>query len=205
MFILQFISSKIVQLFVSCAGYHKLSMPNITIDNKEFSLFLPAEKIQQRVEAIADVLNTDLKGHDLMFIGVLNGAFMFAADLLKRIQVNAQVSFVKVASYRGTSSGMNVKRLIGLNEDLKGKTVVILEDIVDTGKTIEDILFQIKGFRPAEIRITTLLLKAAAYKSEINIDYIGFEIPDRFVIGYGLDYNGYGRNLRNIYVMEEVK
>jgi hypoxanthine phosphoribosyltransferase len=179
-------------------------MPNIVIDNKEFSLYLPAEKIQQRMEAMADLLNNDLKGHDLIFIGVLNGAFMFAADLLKRIQVNAQVSFIKVASYRGTSSGMNVKRLIGLNEDLKGKTVVILEDIVDTGKTIEDIIFQIRGFRPAEIRIATLLLKTEAYKSEVRIEYVGFEIPDRFVVGYGLDYNGYGRNLRNIYVLEGV-
>ncbi len=176
-------------------------MPNIVLDNKEFVLFLPAEKIQQRIEALADTLNADLKGHDLIFIGVLNGAFMFAADLLKRIQLNAQVSFMKVASYRGTASGLNVKRLIGLNEELKGKTVVILEDIIDTGKTIEDILFQIKGFRPTEIRIATLLLKTEAYKSEVRIDYAGFEIPNRFVVGYGLDYNGYGRNLRNIYVM----
>jgi len=180
-------------------------MPDIAIADKEFSLFLPAEKIQQRIEVMADLLNTELKGHDLIFIGVLNGAFMFAADLLKRIQINAQVSFMKVASYRGTTSGLNVKRLIGLNEELKGKTVIILEDIVDTGKTIEDILFQIKGFRPSEIRIVTLLLKIDSYKSEVKIDYVGFEIPDRFVVGYGLDYNGYGRNLRNIYVMEGEK
>ncbi|MBN2273727.1 MAG: hypoxanthine phosphoribosyltransferase [Bacteroidales bacterium] len=180
-------------------------MPNITIDDKVFSLYLPAEKIQHRVETMANMLNADLKGHDPVFIGVLNGAFMFAADLLKRIHGHVQVSFVKVASYRGTSSGLDVKRLIGLNEVLKGKTVVILEDIIDTGKTIEDILYQIKGFRPVEIRTATLLLKKDAYKSGIHIDYIGFEIPDRFVIGYGLDYNGYGRNLRNVYVLEDLK
>ena len=193
-----------MQLFVSCVGYNELSMANIAIEGKEFNLFLPAERIQQQIEAMANTLNTDLKDQDVIFIGVLNGAFMFAADLLKRIQLNVQVSFVKVSSYLGTSSGMNVKRLIGLNDVLKGKTVVIIEDIIDTGKTIEDILHQIRGFRPAEIRIVTLLMKTEAYRSEVKIDYIGFEIPDRFVVGYGLDYNGYGRNLRNIYVLDEA-
>src|SRR4030042_5827966 len=135
-----------MQLFVSCVGYNELSMANIAIEGKEFNLFLPAERIQQQIEAMANTLNTDLKDQDVIFIGVLNGAFMFAADLLKRIQLNVQVSFVKVSSYLGTSSGMNVKRLIGLNDVLKGKTVVIIEDIIDTGKTIEDILHQIRGF-----------------------------------------------------------
>jgi hypoxanthine phosphoribosyltransferase len=180
-------------------------MPGIIIADKEFSLYLPSEKIQQQVETIANQLNKELKMHNVIFIGVLNGAFMFAADLLKRIQLNVQISFMKVSSYRATSSGMYVKRLIGMNEDLKGKTVIILEDIIDTGKTIEDILFQIKGFTPAEIRIATLLLKTEAYKSDIKIDYVGFEIPNQFVVGYGLDYNGYGRNLRNIYRLEEEK
>ncbi|MBN1415525.1 MAG: hypoxanthine phosphoribosyltransferase [Bacteroidales bacterium] len=179
-------------------------MPHIVIADKEFQLYLSAEKIQHQVESIAYRMNRELKGHNVIFIGVLNGAFMFAADLLKRIHLEAQISFMKVSSYCGTSSGIQVKRLIGLNEDLKGKTVVILEDIIDTGKTIEDILFQIKGFRPTEVQIATLLLKKEAYKSNINIDYTGFEIPDRFVVGYGLDYMGYGRNLRNIYMLEEV-
>jgi len=193
-----------MQLFVSCAGYNKLSMPRIVIADKEFHLYLSSEKIQEQVEVIANQMNSELKTHNVIFIGVLNGAFMFAADLLKRIHLDAQISFMKVSSYYGTSSGMHVKRLIGLNEDLKGKTVVILEDIVDTGKTIEDILFQIKGFRPSEIRIATLLLKAESFISNVKIDYVGFKIPNRFVVGYGLDYNGYGRNLRNIYMLEEV-
>jgi hypoxanthine phosphoribosyltransferase len=178
-------------------------MPGIVIEDKEFQLFLSSEKIQQQIEVMANQMNNDLKTHNVIFIGVLNGAFMFAADLLKRIHLNVQISFMKVSSYQGTSSGLHVKRLIGLNENLKGKTVVILEDIIDTGKTIEDILFQIKGFRPTEIRIATLLLKTEAFKSNLKIDYIGFEIPERFVVGYGLDYNGFGRNLRNIYMVEE--
>jgi hypoxanthine phosphoribosyltransferase len=178
-------------------------MPRIIIADREFDLYLPSEKIQHEIEIMANRMNTELKGQNVMFIGVLNGAFMFATDLLKRIRMNVQISFMKVSSYRGTASGMNIKRLIGLNEELKGKTVVILEDIIDTGKTIEDILFQLKGFRPSDIQIATLLLKSAAYKSHLKIDYIGFEIPDRFVVGYGLDYNGFGRNLRNIYMLKE--
>jgi hypoxanthine phosphoribosyltransferase len=175
-------------------------MPHVAIEDKDFYLFLPSEKIQHQIEVLANQMNNDLKSHQVLFIGVLNGAFMFAADLLKRIHLTVQVSFMKVSSYRGTSSGVNVKRLIGLNEELKGKTVVILEDIIDTGKTIEEILLQLRGFRPSEIRIATLLFKKEAYKGDVKIDYVGFEIPNRFVVGYGLDYNGFGRNLRNIYV-----
>jgi hypoxanthine phosphoribosyltransferase len=178
-------------------------MSSIVIADKEFDLYLPSEKIQQQIEIIANRMNNELKSRNVIFIGVLNGAFMFAADLLKKIYLNVQISFMKVSSYRGTASGMNIKRMIGLNEELKGKTVVILEDIIDTGKTIEDILFQLKGFRPSEIMIASLLLKTTAYKGNIKIDYVGFEIPDRFVVGYGLDYCGFGRNLRNIYMLNE--
>jgi len=178
-------------------------MSRIVIADKEFDLYLESVKIQQQIEIMADRMNSELKSRNVIFIGVLNGAFMFAADLLKRIHIDVQISFLKVSSYRGIASGMNIKRLIGLNEELKGKTVVILEDIVDTGKTIEDILFQLKGFRPSEILIATLLLKTSSYKGSAKIDYIGFEIPDRFVVGYGLDYFGFGRNLRNIYMLGE--
>jgi hypoxanthine phosphoribosyltransferase len=178
-------------------------MSRIVIADKEFDLYLPSEKIQQQIEIMANRMNNELKSQNVIFIGVLNGAFMFAADLLKRIHLNVQISFMKVSSYRGTASGMDIKRLIGLNDELKGKTVVILEDIIDSGKTIADILYQLKGFRPSEIQIAALLFKTESYKGSLNIDYVGFEIPDRFVVGYGLDYCGFGRNLRNIYMVKE--
>jgi hypoxanthine phosphoribosyltransferase len=174
-------------------------MVTIKLLDKEFTLFIPAEKIQAQVQSIADLMNTDLKDEDVIFIGILNGAFMFASDLLRKINFDAQVSFVKLTSYHGTSSSGKVKRLIGINEELKDKTVVIIEDIIDTGNTIENIINQIKGFRPRQVYVATLLLKPEYYNNEIRLDYIGFRIPKEFVVGYGLDYQGYGRNLRNLY------
>ena len=174
-------------------------MATITLLDKEFELFLPAEKIQAQVQSIADRMNAELKDEDVIFMGILNGAFMFASDLLRKISFDAQVSFVKLTSYHGTASSGMVKRLIGINEDLKDKTVVIVEDIIDTGNTIESIIHQIKGFRPRQVFIATLLLKPEFYSKDIRLDYIGFRIPREFVVGYGLDYQGYGRNLRNLY------
>jgi hypoxanthine phosphoribosyltransferase len=174
-------------------------MATITLLDKEFELFLPAEKIQAQVQSIADKMNAELKDEDVIFIGILNGAFMFASDLLRKISFDAQVSFVKLTSYHGTASSGMVKRLIGINEDLKDKTVVIVEDIIDTGNTIESIIHQIKGFRPRQVFIASLLLKPEFYSKDIRLDYIGFRIPREFVVGYGLDYQGYGRNLRNLY------
>jgi hypoxanthine phosphoribosyltransferase len=166
-------------------------------------LYLTADKIQAEVQRIADRINTELNGEDVVFIGVLNGAFMFASDLVRKINFDVQVTFVKLTSYSGQSSTGVVKRLIGINEELKDKTVVIVEDIVDTGVTIESIIAQIKGFRPRQIFVATLLLKPDLYSKEINIDYVGFRIPKNFVVGYGLDYNGFGRNLRNLYALED--
>jgi len=174
-------------------------MATITLLDKEFTLLLPAEKIQARVQNMADQMNSDLKDEDVIFIGILNGAFMFASDLLRKISFDAQVSFVKLSSYQSTTSTGNVRRLIGINEVLKDKTVVIIEDIIDSGNTIENIIHQIKGFLPRQFYIATLLLKPEYYNKDIRLDYIGFQIPKEFVVGYGLDYQGYGRNLRNIY------
>ncbi len=171
--------------------------------DKEFKLFIPPDKIQAEVQRIADSINADLKNEDVIFIGILNGAFMFASDLLRKISFNAQVSFVKLTSYQGTISTGHVKRLIGINEALKDKTVVIIEDIVDTGATIESIVHQIKGFRPRQIYVATLLLKPELFSKNIKLDYVGFNIPKDFVVGYGLDYQGYGRNLRGLYKQEE--
>lgn len=178
-------------------------MSKIVLHDKEFSLFIPADRIQAEVQTISDRMNAELKDEEVIFIGILNGAFMFASDLLRKIQFDAQVSFVKVASYQGISSRGNVKRLIGINEVLKDKTVVIIEDIIDTGITIENIVIQIKAYRPRQVYIASLLVKPQFDRNSLTIDYVGFEIPDRFVVGYGLDYMGYGRNLRNLYILEE--
>jgi hypoxanthine phosphoribosyltransferase len=178
-------------------------MSIITLCDKEFTLFIPADKIQSEVQRIADRMNTDLNNEDVVFIGILNGAFMFASDLLRKIDFDVQVTFVKLTSYNGLASTGKVKRLIGITEDLKDKTVVIIEDIIDTGNTIESIIDQIKGFRPRQIFVATLLLKPDLYSKDFHIDYVGFHIPKNFVVGYGLDYKGYGRNLRNLYALEE--
>lgn len=178
-------------------------MVKIALLDKEFELFIPAEKIQTEVQSIADRIDAELKNEDVIFIGVLNGAFMFASDLLRKISFDAQVSFVKLTSYQGIASTGNVRRLIGINEVLKDKTIVIIEDIIDTGNTIESIINQIKGFRPKQIYVTTLLLKPEFYNKDIKLDYVGFKIPKDFVVGYGLDYQGYGRNLRSLYKLAE--
>jgi hypoxanthine phosphoribosyltransferase len=178
-------------------------MSKINLCGKEFALFLTADKIQAEVQHIADSINTELNSEDVVFLGILNGAFMFASDLVRKINFDVQVTFVKLTSYSGQNSTGIVRRLIGVNEDLKDKTIVIVEDIIDTGATIESIIAQIKGFRPRQIFVATLLLKPDLFLKEINIDYVGFRIPKNFVVGYGLDYNGFGRNLRNLYTLEE--
>jgi hypoxanthine phosphoribosyltransferase len=171
----------------------------IKVIDKYFEPFISSEKILEIVNRLASQMNHDLKNKDIIFLGILNGSFMFASDLYKQIELPSQISFLKLASYQGTSTSGNVKRLIGINEDLLGKTVVVLEDIVDTGITIENIIKQLKGYEPAEIKIATLLFKPDALKVQVKLDYIGLEIPNDFIIGYGLDYNGFGRNLADIY------
>lgn len=173
----------------------------IKVLDKKFKISIPYNKIQERIEELAKTIDNDLKGKDVIFLGILNGSFMFAADLFKNIKIDCQISFLKLASYQGTSTTGKIKRLIGLNEDLRGKTVVILEDIIDTGITIENIIMQLKGYEPDDIKIATLLFKPSAYQKDIKIDYIGFEIPNDFILGYGLDYNGYARNLKHIYTL----
>jgi hypoxanthine phosphoribosyltransferase len=149
---------------------------------------------------MAEKMNTDLAGKDPLFICILNGSFMFAAELFKRIElVETEISFVKLASYQGDKTTGHVKQLIGLNENIEGRTVVILEDIVDTGITIENILMQLAKLNPKEVKIATLLLKPDSLQKEVQLDYIGLEIPNDFIVGYGLDYNGHGRNLLDIY------
>jgi len=175
-------------------------MKNVTILDKEFELFIPYEKLRSVVEEMAEKMNNDLKDKNPLFICILNGSFMFAAEIFKRISMlDAEISFIKLASYSGTSTSGSVKQLIGLNEDLSGRTIVILEDIVDSGITITETIEQIKSKNPREIKIATLLLKPEALQVKVPLDYVGIEIPNDFIVGYGLDYNGRGRNLIDIY------
>ncbi len=178
-------------------------MQRVKILDREFEISIKASEIQDRIQKIADQINSDLKGEDVIFLGILNGSFMFAADLFKKIKLDCQITFLKVASYEGTMSSGKVKRLIGINEDIKDKTVIVLEDIVDTGHTLDSIIRQLIGYEPAKIKIATLLFKPDAFQKDIPIDYVGIEIPNNFIVGYGLDYNGYGRNLENIYTVVE--
>jgi hypoxanthine phosphoribosyltransferase len=174
-------------------------MKTVKIKDKEFSLSINADEIHDAVSKVAQKLNRDMDGKTPLFLAILNGSFMFASDLFKQLTIPCEISFVKLSSYQGTSSTENVKTIIGMTEDIKGKTVVIVEDIVDTGFTIEDIIDNLKKYNPAEIRICTMLFKPNAYKKNIKIDYIGIEIPNDFIVGYGLDYDGLGRNLADIY------
>jgi hypoxanthine phosphoribosyltransferase len=174
-------------------------MNEITVLDREFSIYITEEEIQSRVSALAEKINEDFQGHDVLFFGILNGVFFFAADIFRQITLNAQISFIKLASYDGTSSTGKIKELIGWNEDITGKTVIVLEDIVDTGYTLERVIGELKLRKAGDIKICTLLFKPEAYLKDIPIDYIGFEIPNSFVVGYGLDYDGFGRNLRAIY------
>jgi hypoxanthine phosphoribosyltransferase len=151
---------------------------------------------------MAAQMNHDLTGKDVIFLVILNGSFLFAADLLRQLELHCRISFLKLASYDGFNSS-SLKQLIGINEILEDKTVVIIEDIIDTGNTLDSVIHQVIEKKPAELRIATLLLKPEAYEYMHKIDYVGFRIPNQFVVGYGLDYNGFGRNLNCIYTLAE--
>jgi hypoxanthine phosphoribosyltransferase len=175
-------------------------MKQVKIHDKNFQLFIPYEKIRATVEKMAESMNNDLAGKNPLFICILNGSFMFAAELFKRITlVETEISFVKLASYDGDKTTGEIKQLIGLNERIEGRTVVVLEDIVDSGLTIENIHAQLNQLNPRKVLIATLLLKPDALKKKVQLDYIGMEIPNDFIVGYGLDYAGQGRNLIDIY------
>jgi hypoxanthine phosphoribosyltransferase len=176
-------------------------MKAILVKDKEFRISIPAAEIQAAVRKVASAINRDYKGRNPLFVAVLNGSFMFAADLLRRISVPCEISFIKVSSYSGTSSTSTVQELIGLNQDIKGRHVIILEDIIDTGITLEMILEKLQKQGPEDIRIACFCHKPAAFQKSFTIDYLGMNIPNDFVIGYGLDYDGYGRNLADIYTI----
>jgi len=174
-------------------------MKRVTLHDKTFELSVPAEKIQQAVNRLAQQINCDYSGSQPVFLVILNGSFMFAADLMKQIDFNCEVSFVKLSSYSGTESTHKVRELIGVDESIKGKRIIVVEDIIDSGITMEHMMNELKKVEPEDVRIATFLLKPDALAKDISIDYIGIEIPNDFIVGYGLDYNGLGRNLPDIY------
>ncbi|TVR68273.1 MAG: hypoxanthine phosphoribosyltransferase [Marinilabiliales bacterium] len=174
-------------------------MEKIRLHDKEFTIFLSPAKIQDAVSEMAAKINNDLAGKNPLFLGILNGSFMFTADLLKKIDIDCSVSFIKLASYCGDRTTGTVKELIGLDEDLDGRSVVILEDIVDTGTTLQSLVARLWKMKPLEVRIATLLLKPGAFSGGVHLDYVGLEIPNDFIVGYGLDYDQLGRNFEGIY------
>jgi hypoxanthine phosphoribosyltransferase len=174
-------------------------MSTIRVHDKNFRPFLSAAAIDEKISMIANQLNNDYADKRPLFIAILNGSFIFAADLFKKISVEAEICFIKLASYKGTKSSGQVITAIGLDTDLYNRNLIIIEDIVDTGKTLQAFLPQIRHQQPLSLKIAALLYKPAANIYPIQIDYLGFSIPNKFVLGYGLDYNGLGRNFAQIY------
>ncbi len=176
-------------------------MDTFKVLDKTFVSFIPHMRIQETVARLAADLDRDMTGKQPLFLAVLNGSFIFASDLFKQIKMPCRISFVKMASYIGTGSSGKVDQLIGLQEVITGQHIIIIEDIIDSGLTVSKLLEHLKGMQPASIRIVTLLYKPDAFKADFKIDYTGIEIPNNFVVGYGLDYNGYGRNSKDIYTL----
>lgn len=178
-------------------------MPLIKVHDKSFEIYLSQEVLQQRVAQMAQQINEDYKGKKPLFIAILNGSFMFASDLFKHLAIEAEICFIKLVSYKGMKSTGHITTAIGLDQDLYNRDVIIIEDIVDTGKTLGFFLPKLEHQQPASLKIATLLHKPEATQHPLTIAYTGFEIPNKFVVGYGLDYDGLGRNLKEIYQVVE--
>ena len=178
-------------------------MKTVKVLDKEFSLYIPQEKIENAIQTVADQLNRDMADKNPLFLVVLNGAFMFASELFKRLTMPCEISFVKLASYQGTTSTGKVKEVIGINEDLSGRTVVIVEDIVESGQTMKQMVESLGTRNPESVHICTLFFKPDKLKEELTLDYVAGRIPDDFIVGYGLDYDGLGRELKDVYTIVE--
>jgi hypoxanthine phosphoribosyltransferase len=175
--------------------------PTIQVHDKHFEIFISKEKIQERIAELAEKISKDYEGLNPLFIGILNGAFIFASDLFRALSIHAEISFIKLASYKGTSSSGNVLTAIGLDENIHQRNVIIVEDIVDTGKTLNTFLPELLQRGPASVKIATFLSKPDARLYDLQPDYIGFDMPDKFVVGYGLDYDRRGRNFPDLYIL----
>lgn len=178
-------------------------MKEVSLHDKRFSVSITAAEIDEAIQKVANTINVEYAGKNPLFLVVLNGAFMFASDLLKKISIDCEISFVKLSSYSGTQSTHVVRELIGLDEALTDRYVIVVEDIIDTGITMENTIQKLKHLQAADVKIATLLFKPNAFEKEYTIDYIGMEIPNDFIVGYGLDYDGLGRNLPDIYKIVE--
>lgn len=174
----------------------------VKIHDKNFVELIPASKIQDRISEIASDLNRQYGGMKPLFLGVLNGAFLFAADLFKQINTDCEISFIRVSSYSGTESTGLMKNIVGINMDLKGRHVIVVEDIVDTGDTMKYLFEELRKHQCASIKLAALVFKPAALRHALTPDFVGFEVPPDFLVGYGLDYDGLGRNLNSIYVLK---
>ena len=177
----------------------KVMEKTVTLGDKTFRLYITEYQIQVAVLQIAEKINKDYEGKTPLVVPILNGSFMFASDLVKELTCPCEISFIKASSYRGTTSTGELTSLIGINENIKGRDVIVLEDIIDTGHTLAKIIPSMQALEPASIAIATLLFKPKALKVELKINYMGIEIPNEFIVGYGLDYDGLGRNLKEIY------
>ncbi len=178
-------------------------MATIKVHDKLFDTYLSEAALQTRIKELAEKINTDYEGKKVYFIAILNGSFMFAADIFKYLTIESEICFIKLVSYKGLKSSGDVSTTIGLDEDLHQKHVIILEDIIDTGKTMHYFLPKLLHQQPASLKIAALLHKAEMTQYDIPIDYVGFVIPNKFVVGYGLDYDGLGRNYKEIYQLAE--
>lgn len=176
-------------------------MSRVTILDKTFDISIPEAEILKQVKRVAEQINKDMNGKNPLFLAVLNGSFVFAADLFRFITIPSEISFVKLASYEGTVSTGKIKEVIGLNEDISGRDVIIVEDIVDTGSTMKRMLETLGTRNPRSLHICTLLLKPGKLAVPLNVEYVAMEIPNDFIVGYGLDYDQQGRNLRDIYTL----
>lgn len=174
----------------------------LQLEDKTFEIFIRKEEIQAEIASMARQLESTYNGEEVIFVAVLNGAFLFAADLMKQYKSPCQITFVKVSSYSGMNSTGRVDELIGLSTDITGKHVVVLEDIVDTGITIEKMISLLESHQPKSLKIATLLYKPEAFKGFHTPTFVGFSIPNKFVVGYGLDYNEFGRNTEHIYQLK---
>lgn len=175
-------------------------MKRVKLHDKEFEIFIPYAQINETVKNLAHRISNDLKNEDVLFICILNGSFMFTAELFKEIELEqAEVTFMRLSSYEGTDTTGQVKKLIGLNEPIKDRVLVVLEDIIDTGTTIVEVMSILKEHQPKDVKIATLLLKPEKFKNKMPIDYVGMEIGNDFIVGFGLDYDKKGRNLKDIY------
>ena len=178
-------------------------MKEVTYQGLTFEPYITKEDIEKRVNEIARQIESEFDGSTPLFICVLSGAFPFASDLFRSINLDAEISFVKLKSYEGTGTTGNVKQMIGLTDDLTNRNVIIVEDIIDTGNTIHNLLEDLKKKNPSKIKVATLLFKPDALKKPVKPDYVGFEIPNKFIVGYGLDLDGLARNLPDIYILKD--